>query len=647
MSKVGKSGDAELSALKALLVDDERQDIQELRKQIETLQSYAGSHEEFSATLSDVLLETLDRLQASDPKSLTRTLSPSVVTSIKREISNSRDDMVEALYPITGRMVSASVKSAMQKLTDDINQRFDSLTSPEYIIAKIKSRATGRPISDFTMVGQKSAEISQILLIEKASGISVAYWSDENEAPTDKDMVSGLLSAISTFAEETYKNDTDTELRTIDLNGKQLAIRHSARHLLAIDFTGVLKSEQKEAIDQAFFALVEEVDTQEDGDPAPSIEDIATNLNHAPESQQGSSKGIYIIGLLLFGVLGYFGVQKYFSWQFNNKIENIRSAVVNEQDLNAFPIEVSGDYEADEILMSGIVPQSFRFEAFRAGIDGLDLDDTQIKYQLNYMINESNVDSSAQRLNENIDQLKTSLESQSTTTFDELNSLAKLLDETQASNNSSRAIAERKIDELKISIEELKQEMKAAADRQQSLTGGLSNVAKSVSEISNSQIGAQESLKSVSDKASQTTLSLEQFSQAVSHLARQVEENQSRLAGFVQADRERLLKTKIYFGNGVNFSDASSAGAMIDEVALIVRRNNFKISVDGYSDPSGPETSNVAVSQRRSKIIVDQLLGLGVDKSLITSRGLGSRRPLSVRVGEEKLNRRVEFSLVE
>ena len=51
-----------------------------------------------------------------DHERLAEAMAPVVVETIHAELVNSRDKMVEALYPITGRLVSAYVANAFKDL---------------------------------------------------------------------------------------------------------------------------------------------------------------------------------------------------------------------------------------------------------------------------------------------------------------------------------------------------------------------------------------------------------------------------------------------------------------------------------------------------------------------------------------------------
>ena len=54
----------------------------------------------------------------------------SIATAIRNEIKNSREQMIEALYPIVGRLVSAAVATAFREVVASLEQRINAQGSP-------------------------------------------------------------------------------------------------------------------------------------------------------------------------------------------------------------------------------------------------------------------------------------------------------------------------------------------------------------------------------------------------------------------------------------------------------------------------------------------------------------------------------------
>ncbi|MEF8393947.1 hypothetical protein U9Y93_25290, partial [Escherichia coli] len=96
-------------------------------------------------------------------------IAPVVVSAIRSEIKNSREQMIEALYPIVGRLVSAAVANAFREVVASLEQRINALTSAQLWVGRIKSLATGRPISEFVLA-DSPPRVNRLLIIERGNG---------------------------------------------------------------------------------------------------------------------------------------------------------------------------------------------------------------------------------------------------------------------------------------------------------------------------------------------------------------------------------------------------------------------------------------------------------------------------------------------
>jgi hypothetical protein len=89
---------------------------------------------------------------------------------------------------------------------------------------------------------------------------------------------------------------------------------------------------------------------------------------------------------------------------------------------------------------------------------------------------------------------------------------------------------------------------------------------------------------------------------------------------------------------------APSAPAQTPTV-ILAARSDLKLEIEGYTDNTGSEELNQALSERRAMAVRDFLVQQGVTVSSITVRGLGESEPVAsndTAVGRQ-LNRRVEM----
>jgi outer membrane protein OmpA-like peptidoglycan-associated protein len=88
---------------------------------------------------------------------------------------------------------------------------------------------------------------------------------------------------------------------------------------------------------------------------------------------------------------------------------------------------------------------------------------------------------------------------------------------------------------------------------------------------------------------------------------------------------------------------------ILDRIAdLLVRRPNLTARVEGYTDSSGREEVNLALSQARAEAVREALMKRGVGGGRIEATGYGEARPIAdnaTRAGRDR-NRRIELYLI-
>lgn len=119
----------------------------------------------------------------------------------------------------------------------------------------------------------------------------------------------------------------------------------------------------------------------------------------------------------------------------------------------------------------------------------------------------------------------------------------------------------------------------------------------------------------------------------------------------IEALLEEMTKTGRVSLFGIRFeknqSDlpADSDKILADVVALLVRQPEWKIRVDGHSDPLDEKAPSIALSQSRASAVAGWLLEHGIDKSRVSIQGYGATKLMgdsTTEAGREK-NRRIEL----
>ena len=247
------TSDERLKILKELLLTDEKKPENDVLKKIEDL-------EERQNHLSDRVKPLFDKRLDTFVEEIPKTLGPAITETLKKEIAKSQDAVAEALYPIMGRMIKKYVQAEIKKMNDSINSKISSTFS-----AKNWFRKKGRKKTTAVeyMKDEYSAHIEQIMVIEKGSGLLKAHY--EKRATIDKDMLAGMLTAIKSFAEDSYQRG-DMELERINYELFTIHLQNFSKYYIAVVISGIYDDEFASKLENVLLDFAQFVINKDDID---------------------------------------------------------------------------------------------------------------------------------------------------------------------------------------------------------------------------------------------------------------------------------------------------------------------------------------------------------------------------------------------
>ena len=198
-----------LEALRELLIDQQRQ-------RVDAMQGDLVRLERLLAMLED---------QVNDDDALIATLKPVMADAISDSIRESRDGMIEALYPIVGKLVSKAVAEAMRDLIRYIDNQMRDTFSISSVKRRIQARASGVSGAEMALRTSLPFHVDDIFLIHRESGLLLYYLSSRLEQNADSDLISGMLTAIRDFVQDAFGQvGEEDELDAIQYGGRQILI---------------------------------------------------------------------------------------------------------------------------------------------------------------------------------------------------------------------------------------------------------------------------------------------------------------------------------------------------------------------------------------------------------------------------------------
>ncbi|MFT4181219.1 MAG: OmpA family protein [Rhizobium sp.] len=538
------------------------------------------------------MIAALERAEVNEPRALANAIAPSVVSAIRSEIANSRDMMVEALYPITGRMVSAAVANAFRQLVAILEQRLNSLTSMELWIGRVKSLMTGRPISEFVLANSNPPRVRRLLLIERGAGRLVAEWTPEGDRDERADLLSAMVAAILEFSVQALAGEGT--LQKLDFGGRQITLSASPRFILAAECTGLLRPADEARINALFFDEIETIDRDGESDAARlATLAFAIEADPSPSKKTGRNGKVILLTLavLAAALLVWLAAGFVTRTMLERRTHDVLQRLAQEQpQLASFPLRLDFDHGDRSLVVSGIEPSSLNAAPVVTA-----LAKAAAPYRI---VNRIGVVPGPEQF---------------------------------AALQSDIAAMRQALDRLQASNEEMRAATVAQADTRNQQSTSLA--------------------KQYADLQSRLQASLEETRAAIATEAGSREQQYAGLQAMVDSAAQRLDRfmatTAIFFGDGAEFADAGAAEQQIGQLAALLSGNDLRIRIVGYADESGSEASNKVLAGKRAETVMERLKALGIAPARLFVVSRSAAMPISDKIGAGGgANRRVTFENV-
>lgn len=228
--------------LKEILFEEDRHARKEVVERLDEIDDKIEKRDQLETRVSPILEDKVEYLQ----QNFSVVFGPEVTKSIKKQIQESQDEVVEALYPIIGKMIKKYIVKEFESLSERVDQRIDRAFSLEGWIRRIKSWFGIKEKSQVIEHDLLEPQIEQILVIQKESGLLIGSYT--NNLSVDNDMVAGMITAFKTFAHDAFEKEGQ-ELEMIEYETFKLFIRTFKSFFIVTAISGGVNSDVKDKLD--------------------------------------------------------------------------------------------------------------------------------------------------------------------------------------------------------------------------------------------------------------------------------------------------------------------------------------------------------------------------------------------------------------
>lgn len=244
-----------LQLLRDLLLVDDREVASAVNEKLEEIASTIETQAKLSEKINPIIEARLKEFVTQIPASL----GPVITQTLKTQIQFSKDEVVEALYPILGKMIKRYIANEIAKLSESINKKVNNTFSMASFKRKIKSKFSGVKESEIMLSELDAAKINEVFAIQKGSGILLGNYSLSSKV--DKDMVSGMLTAIKSFVEDAFEGGAQN-LESIEYELYSIHIQNFHSYYIAVVISGSYTRAFESDLENSLFKVSEKLSSK-------------------------------------------------------------------------------------------------------------------------------------------------------------------------------------------------------------------------------------------------------------------------------------------------------------------------------------------------------------------------------------------------
>jgi hypothetical protein len=215
------------------LLDEDRAAQQNVQQEVALLKSELMVPEKFNQRVEPYFEEKIKYLQKNFPT----LFGPFLSSAIAIQIRDSQDEIIEALYPIIGKLIRRYIAVEISQLGERLDAQLQQTLSPEAWWERLVALFKGESYDNRIMKKVAKASIEEIFVIDKDSGLLLGNYSFNNLI--DADMIAGMLTGIKAFVEQAFMQGTQ-ELQSLEYDKYKLLVHNFHTYYCVFVISGIL-----------------------------------------------------------------------------------------------------------------------------------------------------------------------------------------------------------------------------------------------------------------------------------------------------------------------------------------------------------------------------------------------------------------------
>ena len=192
----GEGSSGRFAELRSLLVGPEQRQLRAIQTRLDDPGTQAQE-------VSQVLPQAV-QLRNNDPQ-LKRALAPAIEEGIATLVRRDPQQLADALFPAIMPAIRKAIATTLSGMLESVNRTLEHSLSVKSIKWRITARRTGKSFAEIVLLNTLLYRVEQVFLIHRKTGLLLQHVKSGPASVQDADLVSGMLTAIRDFAEDSFR----------------------------------------------------------------------------------------------------------------------------------------------------------------------------------------------------------------------------------------------------------------------------------------------------------------------------------------------------------------------------------------------------------------------------------------------------------
>ena len=153
-------------------------------------------------------------------------------------IQENKEEVADVIFPVIFPAIQMAIKDLTRKMIERVNRLLEDNLRPRSLRQQLRTATTGQTVAEVALQQTLAYEVEEVFLIHRDSGLLIGHVAATESIAEAPEVVSGMLTGIRDFVQDSFGTDSDDGVRRLEVGGKTVWVEQKGSAILAAVVTG-------------------------------------------------------------------------------------------------------------------------------------------------------------------------------------------------------------------------------------------------------------------------------------------------------------------------------------------------------------------------------------------------------------------------